>query len=146
MVSTPLKNKKSQIGSYWIIILTVLTLGENKTCSKPPTSLIYLFKMEIFHPLRFHEGCLGPSWPRLVDQAEDLRHRQMPRGRVRQILRQRADRPIATVRVNSWLVVLTCFNHLETYEKQWEIYGNMIPHVMENIKNVTNHQSNIVSF
>ena len=31
--------------------------------------------------------------PRLVNEAEDLRHRKMAGGGVRQILRQRADRP-----------------------------------------------------
>ena len=34
-----------------------------------------------------------------------------------------------------WLVVLTCFNHLEKYESQWKrMTSHIIPYIMDNKK------------
>ena len=45
--------------------------------------------------------------------------------------------PFRTIqKYRSWLVVLTCFNHLEKYESQWE----GLSHILWNITNDWNHQ------
>jgi hypothetical protein len=35
---------------------------------------------------------------------------------------------------------ITCFNHLEKYESQWEGLGRSIPYIMENTSHVPNHK------